>query len=261
MGQLDGQVALVTGAAQGIGLGIARRLAGAGASVLISDLNPAGHDVATQLAEDFGVRAAFREADVRQKTEVQGLVTAAHEELGGLDVLVNNAWGGGGFGPLEDKDDELMAQGMQVGMWAAHWSMQAAFPGFRDQGRGRIVNLASLNGVNAHPYTAEYNVAKEAVRALTRTAAREWAKHGITANVVCPAAVTPAYESFRSAAPENAAELLKQNPMGRMGDPEQDIGGVVVFLASDDAQYLTGNTLFVDGGSHINGVSWDPLAS
>ena len=76
--------------------------------------------------------------------------------------------------------------------------------------------------------------------------------------MICPAAVTPAYEMFRQFAPENAAELLAMNPMGRMGDPEADIGGVALFLAGDDSRYLTGNTLFVDGGSHINGVSWDP---
>jgi NAD(P)-dependent dehydrogenase (short-subunit alcohol dehydrogenase family) len=260
MAQLDGQAALVTGAAQGIGTGIARRLAGAGADVLITDLNPAGQEVADAIAADFGVKAAFRVVDVRNKDEVYDMVAGATQELGRLDVLVNNAWGGGGFGPLEDKTDAIMQAGLDVALWASHWGMQAAFPIFQEQGRGRIVTLASLNGVNAHPYTAEYNVAKEAVRALTRTAAREWATHGITANIVCPAAITPAYEGFRSAAPENAADLLKQNPMGRMGDPEADIGGVVVFLASDDAQYLTGNTLFVDGGSHLNGVSWDPLA-
>jgi NAD(P)-dependent dehydrogenase (short-subunit alcohol dehydrogenase family) len=126
------------------------------------------------------------------------------------------------------------------------------------QGWGRIISICSLNGVNAHMYTAEYNTAKEALRSLTRTAAREWARHGIVANVICPAAATAAYEAFRRASPENAARLLEQNPMGRMGDPEADIGGVALFLASEDARYTTGNTLFVDGGSHINGVAWAP---
>jgi NAD(P)-dependent dehydrogenase (short-subunit alcohol dehydrogenase family) len=260
MGVLDGQAAIVTGAAQGIGTGIARRLAEAGADVLITDLNPAGEQVAADIAAEHGVKTAFRKVDVRNKAEVYDMVEGATQELGRLDILVNNAWGGGGFGPLEQKTDEIMQAGLDVGLWAAHWGMQAAFPGFVEQGRGRIITLASLNGVNAHPYTAEYNVAKEAVRALTRTAAREWAKHGITANIICPAAITPAYESFRASAPENAADLLKQNPMGRMGDPAADIGGCVVFFASDDAGYVTGNTLFVDGGSHLNGVSWDPLA-
>jgi NAD(P)-dependent dehydrogenase (short-subunit alcohol dehydrogenase family) len=80
----------------------------------------------------------------------------------------------------------------------------------------------------------------------------------VLANIICPAATTAAYEAFRAASPENAAEIPKQNPMGRMGDPERDIGGVAVFLASEDSRYVTGNTLFVDGGSHINGVSWAP---
>src|SRR5262249_4962640 len=103
-----------------------------------------------------------------------------------------------------------------------------------------------------------YNASKEALRALSRTAAREWARHGITVNVICPAAATAAYRAFAAAAPENAALLLEQNPMRRMGDPEEDIAPVAVFLASEATRYLTGNTLFVDGGSHINGVSWAP---
>jgi NAD(P)-dependent dehydrogenase (short-subunit alcohol dehydrogenase family) len=126
------------------------------------------------------------------------------------------------------------------------------------QGGGRIINLCSLNGVNAHMLTAEYNAGKEALRALTRTAAREWARHGILANVICPAAATASYEAFRQAAPENAAELLRLNPIGRMGDPEEDIGGVALFLASDDSRYVTGNTIYADGGSHISGVPWAP---
>jgi NAD(P)-dependent dehydrogenase (short-subunit alcohol dehydrogenase family) len=107
-------------------------------------------------------------------------------------------------------------------------------------------------------YSAEYNVSKEAVRTLTRTAAREWARHGIVANVICPAAASTAYRTYLKNNPENAAAILATHPMGRMGEPEEDIGGVAVFLAGEDARYLTGNTLFVDGGGHINGVSWAP---
>jgi NAD(P)-dependent dehydrogenase (short-subunit alcohol dehydrogenase family) len=125
---------------------------------------------------------------------------------------------------------------------------------------GRIINMCSLNGVNAHMYTADYNVSKEALRCLTRSAAREWAAHGITVNAICPGARTPAYERFAAASPENAAQLLKQNPMGRMGEPEEDIGAAVAFICSDAGSYMTGNTVFLDGGSHINGVSWQPAA-
>jgi len=120
--------------------------------------------------------------------------------------------------------------------------------------------MCSLNGVNAHMYTADYNVSKEALRCLTRSAAREWAAHGITVNAICPGARTPAYDRFAAASPDNAAQLLRQNPMGRMGEPEQDIGSVVAFICSDAGRYMTGNTVFLDGGSHINGVSWQPSA-
>ena len=259
MGALDGRVAIVTGAGQGIGRGIARRLAGAGASVLVAELNPeAAERAATELRDDFGFDAHWTPPDVSEKGDVPAMVATADERWGGVDVLVNNAWGGGGFGRIEWKDDEEIERGLKVGFWGTYWAMQACFPLMTARGGGSIVNLGSLNGVNAHLYTVEYNLAKEAIRSFSRSAAREWARHGIRVNVICPAAVTPAYEMFQQFAPENAAELLTMNPMGRMGDPEADIGGVAVFLESDDSRYLTGNTLFVDGGSHINGVSWDP---
>jgi len=136
--------------------------------------------------------------------------------------------------------------------------MQAVFPTMRAQRYGRIVNLCSLNGVNAHIGTAEYNVAKEALRALTRTAAREWAEHQIVVNAVCPGAKTAAFRRVAAENPSIEAMADAANPMGRLGDPDADIAPVVAFLASDDARYLTGNTLFVDGGGHINGVAWAP---
>lgn len=259
MSALEGKVSIVTGAGQGIGRGIARRLAGAGAAVLVAEINPESAErVAAELHGEFGVDAFWTRTDVSVKDDVSAMVSAAQERWGALDVLVNNAWGGGGFARFEHKTDDEIDRGLKVGFWGAYWAMQACFPMLRNAGGGSIVNLCSLNGVNAHQYTLEYNAAKEAVRAMTRTAAREWARHAIRCNIICPAAVTPAYEAFERFAPDNAAELLAMNPMGRMGDPEADIGGVAVFLASDDARYLTGNTLFVDGGSHINGVSWSP---
>jgi NAD(P)-dependent dehydrogenase (short-subunit alcohol dehydrogenase family) len=101
----------------------------------------------------------------------------------------------------------------------------------------------------------EYNVSKEALRTLTRSVGREWAQYQICANIICPAAMTAAFRNFAQTSPELAAKLPTP-PMGRLGDPEQDIAGVAVFLASEDARYVTGNTIFADGGSHINGASW-----
>ncbi|MFP6623498.1 MAG: SDR family oxidoreductase [Myxococcota bacterium] len=259
MGRLEDRVAVVTGAGEGIGRGIARRFAAEGASVVVAELRPkTGRATTDELQKEFGVRAEFLPVDVGDKSQVEGMIQQTVDGLGRIDILVNNAWGGGSVGRLEQKTDEQMEHGFRIGYYAAHWAMQAALPHMRAQGSGRIINLCSLNGVNAHLYTAVYIVSKEALRALTRLAAREWGPYGITANVICPAAATAAYQAFREANPENAEELLAVNPMRRMGDPERDIGGVAVFLASDDAAYVTGNTIFADGGSHVGGVPWSP---
>ncbi len=259
MDRLQGRVAIITGAGYGIGLGVARRFASEGAAVVIAEINAeACQRTAAEISRDFGTRALPVTTDVSNKESVLAMVDTTVATLGRVDILVNNAWGGGDYSRLEQKADVRLEKALKVGVFAAFWAMQAVFPHMRKAGGGRIITMCSLNGVNAHMYTAEYNVAKEALRTLTRTAAREWARHNILANIICPAAATPAYEMFRLASPENAAALLKQNPMGRMGDPERDIGGAALFLASEDSCYVTGNTIFADGGGHINGVSWAP---
>ena len=259
MAKLEGRAAVITGAGDGIGRGIARRFAREGARVLVAEKDEArGRATVEEIRDEIGAEAEFVATDVTQKAAVDEAVAGCVSRWGQVDIVVNNAWGGGSTSRLEEKTDDLMRHGFSVGVMAAFWSMQAAFPYMKEHSFGRFINLCSLNGVNAHMFTAEYNIAKEGLRALTRTAAREWAPHGIVANIICPAAETAAYKAFAEWSPENAADLLKQNPMGYMGDPEEDIAPVAVFLASEDARYMTGNTLFVDGGGHINGVSWAP---
>ncbi len=252
---LDGKIALVTGAGQGVGEGIARALHARGATVIIAEYDrESGERTAASLE-----RGMFMPVDVRERTQVEGAVAQALDQFGRLDILVNNAYPTGTPpARLETREDEDFERALTGGFMAPWWAMKAAFPSMRERQWGRVINIASLNGVNAHPYTVEYNSAKEALRALSRTAAREWAKHGICVNIICPAARTAAYDRFAAHSPDNAALMLQQNPMGRMGDPEHDIGGVAAFLASEEARYLTGNTLFADGGGHINGVNWEP---
>jgi NAD(P)-dependent dehydrogenase (short-subunit alcohol dehydrogenase family) len=257
--RLAGRATVITGAGDGIGEAVARRFAAEGARLMVTDIDgEAAERVAASLRDEFGADADHRMTDVRQKQPVVDMVEATVDRFGTVDVLVNNAWGGGALGRLENKTDEQLSRGMSVAYFGPFWAMKTAFPHMRAQGRGNIINLCSLNGVNAHMGTTEYNCAKEALRTLTRTAAREWAQYGIVANVICPGAKTARFRALAESHPEIARLAGEANPMGRLGDPESDIAPVAVFLASDDARYLTGNTLFVDGGSHINGVSWAP---
>lgn len=250
---LEGRVAIVTGAGDGIGAAVARRFAADGARVLVAELN---EETGRATADEIGGR--FVRTDAGDKAQVLAMVDTAVREWGSVDILVNNAWGGGDVGRVENKTDEMLARGLGVGFYGPFWAMRAAFPHMKERGWGRVINMCSLNGVNAHVGTLEYNTAKEALRTLTRTAAREWAPTGVVVNAICPGAKSAAFRRMMGEHPELEGQADATNPMGRIGDPDTDIAPVAAFLAGEGARYVTGNTLFVDGGSHINGVAWAP---
>jgi NAD(P)-dependent dehydrogenase (short-subunit alcohol dehydrogenase family) len=259
MGRIQDKVAIVTGGGDGIGHAICRRFAAEGAKILVAELNADnGARVADELRKQFDADARFIETDVARREDNEAMVDFAQQTWGTVDILVNNAWGGGSLGRVEFKTLEAMQHGMSVGFYGPLWAMQRAFPLMKQQGWGRVINICSLNGVNAHMGTLEYNCAKEALRTLTRTAAREWAETGITCNVICPGAKTASSRRVEREYPEMIRAAEAANPMKRLGDPEADIAPVALFLASEDCQYLTGNTLYADGGSHINGANWSP---
>jgi len=256
--RLEGRVAVITGAGQGIGKGIARRFAREGCKVVVAEYNDTTGPVAAAELAALGSEGLFVHTDVTVKEQAIACVEAAADRWGRIDVLINNAYAGRGGKRyrIEWKADEDMRRAYDVNVMAAFWTMNAAFPYMRDQGGGSIINLCSLNGVNAHMFTLEYNASKEALRTLTRTAAVEWGRHKIRCNVICPGALTDAARAMQAEHPAMFERLLEANPMRRYGDPESDIGGAALLLASDDAAYITGNTLFVSGGTHINGVPW-----
>lgn len=252
-------VVIITGAAGGIGRGLALRFGGDGYDVVVADIDDEAGATVVAAIQAAGGQAQYQHCDVTQRAEVEGLVASVIDSHGALHCLINNAYPTGDMAALEEKTDAQIQRALDGALFAARWSMNAAFETMKAQGFGRIINLCSLNGVNAHPQTGDYNIAKEALRALTRTAAREWAPYGITVNALCPGAITPAFEAMQAYAPEMASRVIKQVPMGYMGDPERDIAGVAAFLASADSRYMTGNTLYVDGGGHINGINWASL--
>jgi NAD(P)-dependent dehydrogenase (short-subunit alcohol dehydrogenase family) len=172
-GALDGKVALVTCAGAGIGAGIARRFADVGAKVVVAEFDPKN---GSAVADEIG--GLFVATDVPNRKQIENAVTAAISEYGTIDVLVNNAWGGGAIGRVENKTNDELAHGFSVGYYGPFWAMRAAFGHMKQRGWGRVINMCSLNGVNAHIGSLEYNSAKEALRTLTRTAAREWAPTG-----------------------------------------------------------------------------------
>lgn len=263
MSLLENKVALVTGAGAGIGRGIARGFAREGAKVVVAEFDTAsGQQVAGELA-DLGGEGLFVQTDIMELDTVEAAIAKAVEHWGTIDIVVNNAYPTMVHGParIDAIGNQRLRDSMTAGFFAVTAAMRAAYPVMKENGRGRIINICSLNGVNAHKYTADYNSAKEAVRAYTRTAAVEWAADGITANIICPGAATTPYQYLKEAAPQMAQEIENTNPMGYMGDPEDDIAPVAVFLASDMSRYMTGNTLYVDGGGHINGVPWSPSLS
>ena len=221
MGSLTDRVAVVTGAGDGIGEAIALRFAADDAKgILCADLN---YDAAVRVADainaTFGspTRAVAAEVDVSSKGEVLAMIDSAVSLWGGIDVLVNNAWGGGTLQRVEHKSDTTIAHGFGVGFYGPLWAMQAAYALMKAAGYGRIINLCSLNGVNAHMGTLEYNAAKEALRALTRTAAREWAPSGVVVNAICPGAKTAASRRVFAQHPELEIAADASNPMGRLG--------------------------------------------
>jgi NAD(P)-dependent dehydrogenase (short-subunit alcohol dehydrogenase family) len=257
---LQHRVAVITGAGDGIGAAVATRFAADGAAALVlADINLASAQrVAVAISASARTKTLCLAVDVSDESTVRAMVQTSVDTFGRIDILVNNAWGGGQLGRVEAKNNADISHGFGVGFYGPLWAMQEAFPHMCRAGYGRIINMCSLNGVNAHVGTLDYNVAKEALRTLTRSAAREWADTGIVVNAICPGAKTAASRSVFSRYPELEAAADASNPMGRLGDPLTDIAPVASFLASEGARYLTGNTLFVDGGGHINGVNWIP---
>ena len=245
--RLDGKVALITGAASGMGASMARRFAGEGANVVVADLlDDEGKQVVADITKANGA-AIFCHLDVSSEAEWQAVVDAALAEYGKLDILVNDAGLSGSA--VEDLFDtaawDLL---MSVNARGAFLGMKFAIPVMKAAGGGSIVNISSISGVTGqNQIHVGYNASKGAIRTLTKAAAVQHGADNIRVNSVHPGLMPPMRSSGRTADPEVRARMLRQVPMGRAGRPEE-VANAVLFLASDEASYITGAELYVDGG-------------
>ena len=241
--KLADKVAIVTGATQGIGLACAQRLIGEGASVMLVDIKPEG----AQMAASLGAQARFFEADVSQKADVDAMVQATLDAFGRIDILVNNA-GVTHAAEFLDLAEEDFDRVLRVNLKSMFLCGQAVARHMVTQGAGCIINMSSVNSTLAIPNQVPYVVSKGGVNQLTHVMSLSLAQHGIRVNGVAPGTIlTELAKKAVLASPEARRTILSRTPMGRCGEPEE-VASVVAFLASDDASYMTGETLFVDGG-------------
>ena len=249
MFKLDGRSALVTGAGGGIGAAIARAMASAGASVLVSDVNyEAAKAVADTICNSDGVAEAYC-LDVRNRAEADGAVAKAAEMGGGsLSILVNNA---GAIAPamFAKMTEEAFRRIIDIHLIGSFVCSQAALERLRVDGRGRIINVTSAAGLQGTIGQSNYGAAKAGIIGLTKSLARELARSQITVNAVAPLAATAMTENIRSNEKLSALTLARI-PLGRWATPEE-VAGAFVFFASDAASYITGQVLAVDGGTVI----------
>lgn len=253
-GALAGKTAVITGSNSGIGLGVAREMAKAGANVVLNSFTDRDEDhaLAAEIAENFSVEATYVAADMSKAEDCRRLVAAS----GGCDILINNA-GIQHVAPIEEFPTEKWDAIIAINLSSAFHTSAAAVTGMRERGWGRIINIASAHGLTASPYKSAYIAAKHGVVGLSKTVALETAEDPITCNAICPGYVlTPLVEKQ---IPDTMKEygmdrdtvvrdvLLKRQPSKEFATVEQ-LGGTAVFLASDAAAQITGTTISVDGG-------------
>jgi len=243
MSRFEGKVALITGGSSGIGAATARRLVDEGARVMLADVNEEG---GASLAKELGDAAAFLRTDVTVIAEVEAAVAATAEKFGALHVLFNNA-GIGAFGRTPDVDPDTWHRVIDVDLHSVFYGCRSAIPLLREAGGGAIVNTASISGLGGDYGFHAYNAAKGAVVNYTRTLAIDHAAEGIRVNAVCPGPIDTPLTIPLKAIDAVMADYAKKIPQGRMGQPEE-VAAAVAFLASDDASYITGTMLTVDGG-------------
>ncbi len=249
MGKLEGKVAIVTGGGQGMGFGYCKGFVKEGAKVVIAEFNDETGKKAEEELISMGGEAMFVHCNVGDEQNVIDTVKKTVERFGTVNILVNNAQATEKpYTPIDATTSSAMELAFRTGPLATMIFMRECIPYMRESGYGRIINVCSDTGIDGMETFAAYGSAKEGIRCLTRVGARELGKDQITVNVVSPGALTAAAKMWKEMNPAGFAETMKPVPLARLGDIDSDIVPAVVFLASPDGNYITGQTIFLDGG-------------
>lgn len=253
MSRLENRIALITGAASGIGLACAKRYAAEGATVIGVDLQPCA-DWNELVPGNRG--SALHQLDVTDGAALKDLADRVTEEFGAIDVLITAAGVGDG-GPVNMLTEETWDRVVDINLKGTYLAIKAVLEQMMEQRAGSIITVASVEGVNGTEGGSAYNASKGGVVLLSKNVAIDYGRLGIRCNSICPGFIeTPMFEQVLDSIPEFKADIARQIKLGRFGKPEE-IAGAALFLASDDASYMTGQTLVVDGGytaGHSHGI-------
>lgn len=251
MKKLENNVTIITGGGKGIGFGLAQAFAVEGSDLVITGRTESRLLAAKeQLEAKFGIRVLPIVADGADEDAIRNVVAKTIETFGKINTLVNNAQVSRSGLPLVDHTREDFDLAIYSGLYAAFFYMRECFPYLKET-KGSVINFASGAGLFGKLGQASYAAAKEGIRGMSRVAAAEWGPDGVRVNVVCPLAMTESLREWKENYPELFEKTIQGIPLGRFADPRNDIGRVCVFLASDDASYVTGETITLQGGSGL----------
>lgn len=251
MKRLEKNVTLITGGGKGIGFGLASAFAREGSNIVITGRTESRLIEAKKKLEDqYGVEVLAIVADGADEEQIKGVISQTIEKFGKINTLINNAQASSSGLPLIEHTKKDFDLAINSGLYATFFYMREAYPYLKET-RGSVINFASGAGFFGKPGQSSYAAAKEGIRGLSRVAATEWGPDGIRVNMIAPLAMTESLREWKENYPELFERTIQGIPLGRFADPMEDIGRVAVFLASQDASYITGETISLQGGSGL----------
>jgi len=251
MKRLEGNTTIITGGGKGIGYGLAQAFAEAGSNLVITGRTLSRlKEAKEKLEADYGIKVLPIVADGAEENAIKEVVDQTISTFGKINTLVNNAQVSKSGLPLIEHTKEDLDLAIHSGLYAAFFYMRECHP-YLKESKGSVINFASGAGMFGKLGQSSYAAAKEGIRGLSRVAAAEWGPDGIRVNVICPLAMTESLMEWKENYPDLFAKTIQGIPLGRFADPKDDIGRVAVFLASEDAHYITGETITLQGGSGL----------